>query len=95
MSEIDRRLRRWKAAVESLECAPTLSNDEYLALVDLREALHEAVAHHPQPTELCAIDSRFKAVTDEVPECIWGVQVGIENCWTPHKHWWYFRDLKR
>ena len=91
MSEIDRRFRKWQAAVEKFETAAPLSHEEYLDLVDQREALHEAVAHHPQPPGLTEVDARFRAATEEVAECVWGVQVGIENCWTPQKHWWYFR----
>ncbi len=94
MSEIMRRFRRWESAVKQIEEGGPIENDEYLDLVDRRELLYEAISHHPHPEALADVDARFKASTQEVEECVWGTQNAVENGWTAHKHWWYFRDLR-
>ncbi len=95
---------QWDAIVATIERGYTLTFDDYLNDVDLRNNIEQRVrdaaathrAEHKSGVSvkpyLDAIDARFIASTRSVATCVWGESNARDEGWTPEREWWYYRE---
>ena len=86
----------WEKVVQSVEDGYSLSLDDYLNDLDMRQLLSEALAV-ASPIELQKYEDRIqraddqlKSLTTRTAVCLWGDEVAEEEGWTPKKNWWYY-----
>jgi hypothetical protein len=97
---------QWGDIVSNVERGYTLTFDDYLNDVDLRNSIaqraRDDTGTSDEPTSvqtmasllrlLDAIDARFIASTREVRTCVWGEANARDEGWTREREWWYYRE---
>jgi hypothetical protein len=93
-------VERWGQVVAEIERGYTLTFDDYLNDVDLRQLIAQAMRNVPPVhrdtvaplrAELQALDIRFGAVTEPAEECVWGEVNAADEGWSRDSEWWYYR----
>lgn len=95
------QVERWAQVVEEVERGYSLTFDDYLNDVDLRQLIARTVRGVPPSVrdafaglrdELHALDMRFIAATEPTGHCIWGDSIAEDEGWSPDGEWWYYRQ---
>jgi hypothetical protein len=90
-------VERWENAVASIEQRSGYAVEEYRNSLDGRRILHEvftlasADQQDVMRERVAAADDRFRSITSESAECVWGSTVAARRGYTREQHWWYYR----
>ena len=96
-------VERWTHVVEEVERGYTLTFDDYLNDVDLRQLIARSFRGVPPAVRdqfadlresLQAVDARFLAATNPTSHCIWGDAIAEDEGWSAESEWWYYREPK-
>ena len=92
---------KWERIVREVEAGQLLTRDDYLNDLDLRHQIARRSREHAfdrrhgldvnATARLDALDARFRAVTVDGAECVWGERNAREHGWTPAREWYYYR----
>jgi hypothetical protein len=94
-------IERWQQVVEEVERGYSLTYDDYLNDVDLRQLIARAFRGvAPAAREqfavlresLHALDMRFMDVTQATQRCVWGDAIAEDEGWSRDSEWWYYRE---
>lgn len=89
------RVERWNRVVQEIENGHLLTIYEYTNDLDLRHEIRRlAESWLPDGAtakRLDEIDSRFRAVTIESDDCVWGEDNARDYHWLPTREWYYWR----
>ncbi len=90
---------RWHLIVLEMERGQLLTIYEYTNDLDLRHQIARLAELHLPNTatadRLGEIDARFRAITLESDECIWGEDNARDYHWAPGREWYYWRLPRR
>jgi hypothetical protein len=87
---------RWAEVVGQLRAGYSLTLDDYLNDMDVRQLIEETLPHasvraHKQATvRLFTLDEEAQSVLVLTPRCLWGPKVEAAKGWTPEQNWWYY-----
>ncbi len=88
-------VERWARVVDEVERGFTLTFDDYLNDLDLRHRIAvgelESAIDDATRAELVRTDARFRVVTEEMGDCVWGEENALEEGWRREIEWYYFR----
>jgi len=97
---LDYLIPRWEGVVQEVVNGYDAMDLEYLNDMDVRhiiEAVWPLASDAQRGTyerRLNDADRRLLAVTEPVPECIWGVRNEAEQGYTRERDWYYYRVPK-
>ncbi|QQS14277.1 MAG: hypothetical protein IPK81_08950 [Rhodospirillales bacterium] len=92
------RVGRWEKTVAALAGGYTLTLDDWLNDMDLRQLIAEqwpqfsAAERGALDDRLALADAQFRRATREAGKCLWGKRNARRDGWKPTRHWWYFRQ---
>ena len=95
------QVERWAQVVEEVERGYSLTFDDYLNDVDLRQLIARSLRAVPPAVRdqladlresLQALDARFLAATVQTNHCVWGDSIAEDEGWSRDSEWWYFRE---
>jgi len=96
-------VERWTQVVDEVERGYSLTFDDYLNDVDLRQLIARALRGVPPSVReqfsglrdsLQELDARFIAATRPTQHCVWGDAIAEDEGWSADGEWWYYREPK-
>ncbi len=94
-------VENWEKTVREVEEGYSLTLDDYLNDLDVRQLITEALVR-ARDDQRAAIndrlneaDKKMRSLTIPAEHCLWGDEIAQEEGWTAEENWWYFaRPIK-